>query len=132
MTFDWRLIPFVVLGGLFISTGIETYTPLEPTKPVLLSSFGWIKNSSATQHVATIECVADGAALALYVKNLQDLQLRKDSIPLFANAELTTLSRAKRLIHDRPASTDYDPGCIMGGYFEMKKSHLLWKLIGWD
>ena len=72
-----------------------------------------------------------GAARGIYVRNLEDLQQKKAEIPLQGGAELTTLSRAKRLMHDRPSSIDYDPGCVKDGFFEMTKGRLIWNFIGW-
>ena len=77
MAFVWRILPVAIMGAGFVAMGIETHTPLPPTKPIMISDYGWVSGSNAVQHIATIECVASGAASAIYVKNLEDLQQKK-------------------------------------------------------
>jgi hypothetical protein len=131
MIFDWRIIPVIGAVALLAGFGIETYKPLSTETPVIIAPTGWLENSSTTIHVATLPCIADGVAAAGYVKDIAQLRASAGDIVLGSGAEVTTLSQAKSLIHDHPISHALDPYCVQNGYFEMRKSRLIWDLVNW-
>ena len=118
-----------IIALLYLGFGFTTYTSLKPETPTLISDYGMIEGSSSVQHFATVRCVAEGAATALYVKDEAELKSGSGPIHLLGDAEVTTLARARRLMNDRPGQLDYDPGCRRSGYFEPRKSTLLQSML---
>ena len=128
--FYWRLVPAIAGGLLMVGLGVQTYEPLAPDT-LVVRALTISSNSSAFWHFATLDCISHGNALDGYVENVFDLVDDPPVLRLTPDAEAMTLSRARRIVHDRPSTHAFDPRCVWNGEFEPKKSRLLWDIIGW-
>lgn len=122
----------VIFAALLLGFGVQVYTPLAPDT---VGARALYIGSDAPSHwyFATIDCIKAGKSLDpnTYVRNIFDmLDAEQDFVPA-VDAEITTLGRTRRLIHDRPAHEALDPQCLKAGYFEMKGRSLFAELVGW-
>jgi hypothetical protein len=108
--------------------GMKVFKPLPPETPVV-KAFNTSRLDHAYWHFATLQCIADRQSLDGYVKDVAQILDPKSSIELGVDAEVMTLSRAKRLAHDRPTTHALDPQCLRAGYFEMKEQSLIMSLL---
>lgn len=123
-----------LFGALFLffvaGFGIKTEVFPKPTETVLISDYDELDGSSAIRHVATIRCVAEKAASAIYLKDIEELKRGGTPIHLSGDAEAISYKEALKIIGNEKGKVDFDPGCQEGNYIHHSVSIIgffLWR-----
>lgn len=114
-----RLKEFL-FGAVFLffvaGFGIKTEVFPRSEETVLLSEYGEVEGSSAIRHIATVRCVAEKASIAIYLKDIEELQQANSPVHLSGDAEALSYKEALMLIGKEKGKIDFDPGCQEGNY----------------
>jgi hypothetical protein len=110
--------------ALVAGFGIQVYTPLPPETPVL---YGFLmpKVARAGFYYATLDCVREGNSLDGYVWNRRDISTPVNRFELQERIEVTSLGRARRLVHGAPKWRNADPLCMQADGFISRKQSLI-------
>lgn len=134
MAFDWKsaatggVVAMAVVPALAL--GLDTYKPLPSETPVI---YGFLhpKGERAGWYYTTFACVREGNSLDGYVDDRGEAVLPINPFAFVdpSQMEVTTLSRARRLVHDAPAYRSADPRCVEANGFMHSKRSLLMALF---
>jgi hypothetical protein len=131
MAVDWRAVAVVSAFCLYLSFGIKVFRALPPETPVVYACLNANGGYAAGCYYATIDCIHDGHSLEGYFADRSEAVLPVNPFSLLDGvpAQIITLARARRLVHDAPKKRDADPLCVQANGFQSQQRALLLTLF---